>query len=67
MNYLFEAILFVFVLTCLVTFETFRSSLYGGKDLSQSIYKSITTGIGFIIYAGIDYLMIVPGANYVMS
>jgi hypothetical protein len=67
MNYSLLAILLVFVLACAMMAEAFWSSLHIGKDFTHSFHKSIATGIGFVIYAGINYLMIVPGANYVIS
>ena len=63
MIYSFQAVLLVFVLACIVMAEAFWSGLHSEKNLRQSFHKSITMGCGFLIYAVIDYLMIVPGAN----
>ena len=67
MSYLSQANLLVLVLTCAMTVEAFWSSWHNGKDLPHAYSKSIATGICFLIYAGIDYLMIVPGANYLIA
>lgn len=67
MGYLSQAILLVFVLTCAMMVEAFWSSWYSEKDLTTSYSKSIATGVYFVIYAGIDYLMIVPGSNYLIA
>jgi hypothetical protein len=47
--------------------EAFWSSRHSQKDLSHSYMKSIMAGGGFIIYAAIDYLMIVPGSNFLIA
>jgi uncharacterized membrane protein YphA (DoxX/SURF4 family) len=66
MSYLSQAVLLVFVLACVMMVEAFWSSWHSEKDLPHSYFKSIVTGIGFVIYAGIDYLMIIPSGNYVI-
>jgi len=67
MSYVFQAILFVFVLACAMMAEAFCSGRRSKESFTHALYKSMGTGIGFIVYAGIDYLMIVPGSNYVMA
>lgn len=67
MNYLFPAILFVSVLVCAMMVGTFWSSLHQGRDFSYSLNTAIVAGAAFAIYAGMDYLLIVPGAHYVMA
>lgn len=67
MSYLFQAVMFVFILACAMMVESFWSSWYSKKNMSYALYKSIATGIGFIVYAGIDYLLIAPGSSYVMA
>lgn len=67
MNYVFQAILLVFALGCALMVEAYWSSLHSEKSVAHALFKSIATGSGFVIYAGIDYLMIVPGMNYVMA
>jgi hypothetical protein len=61
------ALLQVFILACIVTAIEFWSSLRSKKDLSHSYLNSIATGGGFIIYAAIDYLIIVPGSNFIIA
>lgn len=63
-NHSLQAILVVSALTCAMMAEALWSSLYNNKSLRHSLHKSIATGSGFIIYAGIDYLMIAPGSHY---
>lgn len=67
MSYLFQAVLLVFVLTCAMMAEAFWSGRHSEKSFSYSLTKSFLTGGGFIIYAIIDYLLIVPGASYLMA
>ena len=67
MNDLPYAILLVFVLACAVMAEAFWSSWHSKKDLSHSYLKSFVAGGGFIIYAAIDYLMIVPGSDFLIT
>ena len=67
MGHLFKAILIVLVLTCAMMAEAFWSSWRSEKSLSHSLRNSVAMGSGFIIYAGIDYLMIVPGADYLIA
>ena len=67
MNYLLQAVLLVFVLTCILMAEAFWSGLHSERGLSYSLEKSIMTGGGFILYAVLDYLLIVPGQNYLMT
>jgi hypothetical protein len=47
--------------------EAFWSSWHSKKDLSHSYLKSFVAGGGFIIYAAIDYLMIVPGSDFLIT
>ncbi len=63
MNYPFLAILLAFVLACAMMAEAFWSSLHSGKDLNHALHKSIATGVGFVLYAGMDYFMVVHGTN----
>jgi len=58
MGYSFQAVLLVFVLVCAVMAEAFWSSFDNDKDFSRSFLKSILAGSCFVIYAGIDYLVI---------
>lgn len=67
MGDLFQATLLVCILTCAMMAEAFWSCWYNGKDLSQSLSRSVMTGGGFVIYAAIDYLLITPGAHYLMA
>ena len=62
-----RAIFLVLALTCVVMAEAFWSSWHSKKDLPHSYLKSIAAGVGFIIYAAIDYLMIVPGSNFLIA
>ena len=67
MSYLFQAILLLFFLTCALMVEAFWTGLQSEKGLSYSLVKSLLTGGSFILYALLDYLMIVPGAGYLMA
>jgi hypothetical protein len=67
MSYLSQAVLLVFVLACVVMAEAFWSSWHSKKDLGHSYLKSVATGGFFMIYAAIDYLMIVPGSNFLIA
>ena len=74
MSYLFQAVLLVFVLACVMLIEVFWSwSNLNDKNISLGfVYKSLAAGGGLVIYAGIDYLlldylMLVPGTVYVIA
>ena len=67
MSYLLKAILLVFVLAGAVMAEAFWSSMHNEKGLTHSFHNSIAAGGVFVIYAVIDYLMIVPGTNYLIA
>lgn len=67
MDYLFQAILLVCVLTCVLMVEAFWSGLHSERSLSYTLTKSILTGGGFLVYAVIDYLLIIPGTNFMMT
>lgn len=67
MSYMLQAVLLVFVLACAVMAEAFWSGMRSERSLSHSLAQSIVTGGGFILYAVIDYLLIVPGAGYLMA
>jgi len=67
MDYAFKAVLIVSVLACIVMAEAFWSSLHNKKSLLHSFYKSVVMGSVFLIYAVIDYLLIVPGANFLIA
>ncbi len=67
MSYSLQGILIVAVLACTLMAEALWSSLRNDKNFTHSIAKSLATGGGFAVYAAIDYLMIAPGANYLMT
>ena len=78
MIYVFQAILLVFLLACITLSGVLWSISHGDEglrneiNLSHLLYKSAAIGGGFAIYAVLDYamlnyLMLLPGANYVMA
>jgi len=78
MIYLFQVILFVFVAGCFVLIGMFWSNWHsrrnwrGGASAAPLFFPSIALGGGFIIYLGIDYLMLdylrlVPGVVYIIA
>ena len=67
MNYMYQAMLLVFLMTCMMMAEAFWTGLQSERSLSYSLAKSLMTGGIFIIYAAIDYMLIVPGDNYLMA
>jgi hypothetical protein len=73
MIYLFQVIMLMFVFACAMRIEAFWSwsGFNSGRTLNNLFYKSIAVWSGFLIYAFIDYsmidyLMLVPGTNYVI-
>ena len=74
MVYLFQAILLVAVLACVMLTEAFWScSNFGSETSLNNLFtKLVVAGSGFLVYAFIDfsmldYLMLIPGANYVIA
>lgn len=54
----------VFVLICSVIILSFIISRKYGQSHGSALREAIVWGICFMVFAGIDYLMIVPGTSY---
>lgn len=67
MNYMSMAILAVCSLTAIVMAESFRSGLQSARGWSHALSGSFISGGFFVLYAVVDYLLIVPGKDYLMT
>jgi len=67
MSYVFKAILLVILLACAVMAETFKLGMRGNKSLIKSLGHSAAIGSGFLLYAGIEFVVFVPGAINLIS
>ena len=74
MAYFFQLILLVAVMAFAMLIEPFWSwsNLSGDKSITSMISALVAAGSGFVLYclvdySMLDYLMLVPGANYVIT
>lgn len=74
MIYLFQVSLLVFVLACTMRTEAFWpwSILSSGKSFIDLPPSLVAAGSGFVLYtltnySMLDYLLLIPGANYAIA
>jgi hypothetical protein len=66
MIYLFQVILGIFVLAGTMRVNTFWPCS-GLNNARNWVGKPLVAGSGFVIYAVMNHLMLVPGTNYVIA